>query len=104
MSHADRISSLEEELTRAKKDAEPVIVELVPEDRDQRTTFDKTRGTTQVDLLGGESQQYHERPLVKEAVTLEKEIDPTVGKVVSEDERQRVIKLTGSGTIRTDNR
>lgn len=42
MSHADRISSLEEERTRAKKDAKPVIVEHISDDRDQQTTFGST--------------------------------------------------------------
>jgi hypothetical protein len=105
MNHENHIPGVEFELAKAKKAATPVIVECTERSRDRVVFEDRTHGTTRVDhLVGGVNEQYHERPVIKEAVTLEKSVDPTVGKIVSEDEQRRVIKLAGSGTVRTDHR
>lgn len=105
MSHANHITDLELELERAKQAATPVIVECTEWPKDRVVLEDRTHRTTTVDhLVGGVNEQYHERPVIKEAVTLEKSVDPMVGKIVSEDEQRRVIKLAGSGTVRTYHR
>ena len=91
-----QITDLELELEKAKKVATPVIVEW-----SLRTGRTGPRGLI---TWARVNEQHVERPVVKKSMTLEKSIDPSVGKVVSEDQRQRVITLTGSGTIRTDHR
>ena len=102
MSNQDRIAELKRELEVAERDAQPVIVECTERTKDRVVFEDRTHGTTRVNLLGGEPQQYYERPQVKEEIPLvEKAVDPTVGRVVSQNERQRVIELV-SGTKRVD--
>lgn len=86
MNHKNHIPGVEFELAKAKKAATPVIAECTERSRDRVVFEDRTHGTTRVDHLGGVNEQYHERPVIKEAVTPEKSIDPTVGKIVSEDE------------------
>lgn len=93
MSHANHITDLELELERAKKAATPVVIECTERSQDRVVFEDGMHGTTRVDHMGRVNEQYYERPVIKEAITLEKSIDPTVGKILSENESHRVIEL-----------
>ena len=104
------VEHLKEELALAEKSATPVIVEVTERSHERVVFEDRTHGTTRIDWLGGTAPQYIERPVIKEAVTLEQEasvfathVPSEVGKVVSQDETKRTIELV-SGTVRTDHR
>lgn len=96
------IQTLEEQLAQAKRNAEPVVVELTSEDKDQRT-YASSNGTVRVDLLGGTAPVYEEAytPLRQVHASPWAEMSDDVGKVKSEDAVQRTSKLK-SGAVRQD--
>lgn len=99
MTNQDHITEMERQLAEAKRAASPVIIEKTEE------TKDKTSGTVRTDLRGGTASQFVEPVSVKpeaEVPFLQRPVDKAVGKVIKVSEDQRVIKLAGSGTIRTD--
>jgi hypothetical protein len=100
--HTDTIIDIEQKLKLARQAAIPVIVELVSEDKEQRTFVNKTSGTVRQDFLGGTAQRYHEKPVPKVEVPLfDKPVPKDIGRIIKANEDEREIKLT-SGTIRTD--
>lgn len=105
MTNQDHVEELKAKLAQAEHDAKPVIIEKTEETKDKIVYMNRTSGTVRVDLLGGKASQYVEQVSVKpeaEVPFLQRPVDKAVGKVIKVSEDQRVIKLAGSGTIRTD--
>ncbi|CUS37524.1 hypothetical protein [Candidatus Nitrospira nitrificans] len=104
MSNAGRIIELKQELAVAEADARPVIVEVTHASREKIVYKNKTTGTVRIDLKDGKETQKCLEPVapVAEGVIV-KAFDPELGEVMSENAKERVIKLA-SGTMRTDNK
>lgn len=97
------IEELHEQVKQAERAAIPVTVELVKHDHDEKVEVD-SRGTTKRTMLGGKPPTYlpGHVPVVATAPRLvDLPVSKEVGKVVSNDETARKIKLV-SGTVRQD--
>lgn len=105
MTNQDHITEMERQLAEAKRAASPVIIEKTEETKDKIVYVNRTSGTVRTDLRGGTASQFVEPVSVKpeaEVPFLQRPVDKAVGKVIKVSEDQRVIKLAGSGTLRTD--
>lgn len=100
--HQDHIQELEVQLEAAKKAAEPVTVETIKHTRDEKVTV-SSNGTTRRDALGGSPPQYlaGHAPVVTPPPAGLPPVTKETGKVIKENEEERVVKLV-SGTIRTE--
>ncbi len=95
------IEDLEQQLQEAKTAATPVTVDVIKHDQDEKVSR-SSNGTTRTDYLGGEPQQVlgKAQPLIEKRL-VDQPVPKEVGKVIKENEDERVVKLV-SGTMRTD--
>ncbi|MBX3325735.1 MAG: hypothetical protein U0223_11650 [Nitrospira sp.] len=100
----DYIEQLETDLAEARKAATPVTVEVVKHTRDEKVSV-SSNGTTRTDWLGGEPVKYlpGHVPVVSATPTGLAPVTKEVGKVIKENEEERVVKLV-SGTIRRESK
>lgn len=101
MSYQDHIAELEQQLQKAVKTAQPVIVETIKYDRDEIVTV-SSHGTTRRDYLGGTLPDYSKKstPVVEVPLT-SRPFDKELGKLLENNDSQRTLKLK-SGTLRVD--
>lgn len=95
------IEQLETNLAEAIKASTPITVETVKHDHDEKVEVD-SRGTTKRTVLGGAKPQYlpPHVPVVATAPAGLPPVPKEVGKVIKENEDERVIKLA-SGSVLT---